>query len=225
MMIGWLQRFDIYRKVPKDLSESTPAGSITTWAAILISTLLFITELGLYLTPETYSHTFVDSFASDATMPIHVNITLPSLPCAIVSLDAQDIMGTHQVDLSGHSLYKQRLHSNGIPRMSVAPLLQSTISREQAKEQVGEGCRVEGSFHVKKVPGNFHISAHAHMDLLPVFFPKHSMNVSHIIHHLSFGPRIDELKGAKTAFAPLNTVSHIVEENHLQSTVSFVNTI
>lgn len=49
---------------------------------------------------------------------------------------------------------------------------------------------VLGFISVKKVPGNFHISAHAHANLLPRLFPAATgafMDVSHRIHALWFG--------------------------------------
>lgn len=39
-----------------------------------------------------------------------------------------------------------------------------------------------------QVPGNFHVSAHAHYELAELYFDsKHPMNCSHHIHHLSYG--------------------------------------
>jgi hypothetical protein len=38
-----------------------------------------------------------------------------------------------------------------------------------------------------QVPGNFHVSAHAHANLIPLFFPNMAMNVTHFVHDLSFG--------------------------------------
>eukprot|EP00240_Pyramimonas_obovata_P001133 CAMPEP_0118942772 /NCGR_PEP_ID=MMETSP1169-20130426/36801_1 /TAXON_ID=36882 /ORGANISM="Pyramimonas obovata, Strain CCMP722" /LENGTH=486 /DNA_ID=CAMNT_0006887843 /DNA_START=217 /DNA_END=1677 /DNA_ORIENTATION=+ len=54
------------------------------------------------------------------------------------------------------------------------------------------GCSVEGFVLVKKVPGNLHISAHSQ---------KHSfnngvMNMTHVVHHLSFGKEISRNKWA-----------------------------
>lgn len=32
-------------------------------------------------------------------LPIHINMTFPSLPCDVVSVDAIDMSGKHEVDL------------------------------------------------------------------------------------------------------------------------------
>jgi len=45
------------------------------------------------------------------------------------------------------------------------------------------GCRLSGELHIDRVPGNFYIRAQSKShDLAP-----HMTNVSHIVHHLSFG--------------------------------------
>ncbi|XP_020272703.1 endoplasmic reticulum-Golgi intermediate compartment protein 3-like [Asparagus officinalis] len=44
----------------------------------------------------------------------------------------------------------------------------------------GEGCRVYGVLDVQRVAGNFHIS---------IFGGASNVNVSHVIHDLSFGPK------------------------------------
>ena len=52
------------------------------------------------------------------------------------------------------------------------------------------GCHLYGSFYIKKVPGDFHISSHNMMDNLPMLFMmlgKKFYDLSHHINHLSFG--------------------------------------
>lgn len=52
------------------------------------------------------------------------------------------------------------------------------------------GCRLMGSFTVKEVPGNFHISSHAYQNIfarLMIDQEIKTLDVSHIIHELYFG--------------------------------------
>lgn len=106
-------------------------------------------------------------------------------------------MGSHVVDVGGE-LHKTRLLADGT--VSDAP-----VSGGRPEEQRGEGCRVNGHMIVKRVPGNFHISCHSHADLLHVFFGSERMNVSHEIHHLSFGDEV--IVDAARASNPLNGVA------------------
>ena len=63
---------------------------------------------------------------------------------------------------------------------------------EQVKEAFNNkyGCRLVGSFTVKEVPGNFHISCHAyynHYMQIKLGGIAQNLNMSHIIHKLYFG--------------------------------------
>ncbi|KAA3464455.1 endoplasmic reticulum-Golgi intermediate compartment protein 3-like isoform X5 [Gossypium australe] len=46
------------------------------------------------------------------TLPIHINMTFPSLPCDVASVDAIDLSGKHEVDLDTN-IWKLRLNSHG----------------------------------------------------------------------------------------------------------------
>ena len=45
-------RFDIYRKVPKDLTQPTLTGACISISSVLFITYLFLSELFLFLTHE-----------------------------------------------------------------------------------------------------------------------------------------------------------------------------
>jgi len=151
------------------------------------------------------------------------------MPCAVVSVDAQDIMGSHILDVGGQ-LHKTRLAADGTPKAPpvVAPKLAIPDNHEQVrpasyathanldelKEQIGEGCNVHGTMIVKKVPGNFHISCHAHSELVPIFFPHKSMNVSHFVHDLSFGEQTHHLLDVEEAnINPLKNAYKIASDD------------
>ena len=38
-------------------------------------------------------------WAGGELLPSHLNLTFPSLPCAVLSLDALDMSGKHEVDI------------------------------------------------------------------------------------------------------------------------------
>ena len=43
---------------------------------------------------------------------VNIDITFYSMPCAMLSMDLQDVVGSHSMDLSGQ-VYKRRLDKNG----------------------------------------------------------------------------------------------------------------
>ncbi len=60
--------------------------------------LLFITELTSYMQVEVTSDMYVDDQKQDSKkLQVSFNITIHSLPCGAVSVDAQDILGNHAV--------------------------------------------------------------------------------------------------------------------------------
>ncbi len=69
---------------------------------------LCLTEISKYLSVETKSDMLVDISHHDDRLNINVDIVFPRMPCEIISLDVQDVMGTHIVDVAGQ-LYKKRL--------------------------------------------------------------------------------------------------------------------
>jgi hypothetical protein len=161
--------------------------------------LLFIGEFYSFLQVEHLSHVYVnaprDTGNTHAEIIINMNVTFPKLPCAIVSVDAQDVMGSHVLDVGGE-LHKTRLDSN-MKVKTASNGMELPVENTKPEEMIGEGCNLHGHMIVKRVPGNWHISAHAHAELLGKFFPDNVMNVSHIIHSVGFGDEaaMQELQG------------------------------
>jgi hypothetical protein len=54
----------------------------------------------------------VDISHHDDRLNINIDIEFPRMPCDILSLDVQDVMGTHVVDIAG-SLFKKKISKNG----------------------------------------------------------------------------------------------------------------
>lgn len=199
-----LKKLDVYRKVPADLTEPTLSGAIVSIVAASFMVLLFFSELSEYLRITTQSEMFVDVNRGGEKLTINIDVTFPSFPCGIMSLDAQDIIGTHIVNVEG-SMKKQRLGPDGENLGDAEALVgEAKFEIEAAKRQLErkEGCRLHGFIRVNKVPGNFHISSHAYHEHI------HSvtggnlgrLDLSHKIAHLSFGDNAD-LSSIRTSFS------------------------
>jgi len=206
--ISKLKKLDVYRDIPKDLTEQTLTGAAVSVVAALLMAYLFLSEFFAFLTPEISHEMFVDS-AVDARgtnhmLQINLNITVPKIPCAVVSVDAQDVMGSHVVDVGG-KLHKVRLAKDGSPKRGVNGQ-PAQVEGGPPEEQVGEGCNIAGTMIVKRVPGNFHVSAHAHAHLMGIYFSNEAMNVSHIVHDLFFGETSELVSIESAEFNPLSGV-------------------
>ncbi|CAL1544392.1 unnamed protein product [Lymnaea stagnalis] len=171
-----IRRFDIYRKVPKDLTQPTLTGALISICSCLFMTFLFISELRDYLTVDVQSVLSVeDPVKHSEKIPVFINLTLPNMPCEYIGLDIQDDMGRHEVG------FRDNTHKDPV---------------NEAK-----GCRFESHFLINKVvPGNFHISTHSSHS------QPDNPDMTHIVHKLRFGMDLEEGKNVKGSFNPLENV-------------------
>lgn len=130
-----VRRLDIYRKVPKDLTQPTTTGAVISIGCVTFMLFLFTSELMHFLSGQVVSELFVDNPAdSTERIPVYIKVNLPRLKCDYVGLDIQDDMGRHEVGF-----------------------VENTV-----KTPLGEdGCIFEANFLVNRVPGNFHVSTHS----------------------------------------------------------------
>ncbi|XP_062591964.1 endoplasmic reticulum-Golgi intermediate compartment protein 1-like [Saccostrea cucullata] len=131
-----IRRFDVYRKVPKDLTQPTLTGACISICSVLFILFLFFSELSLFISHDVVSElTVEDPVKHSEKIPVFINLTLPKLNCKYLGLDIQDDMGRHEVGFQDNT---QKFDVNG-----------------------GTGCRMESHFLINKVPGNFHVSTHS----------------------------------------------------------------
>ncbi|BBG99854.1 hypothetical protein PRUPE_3G191500 [Prunus persica] len=218
-----LKSLDAFPRAEEHLLQKTQTGAVVSVVGLLIMATLFVHELRYYLTTYTVHQMSVDLKRGE-TLPIHINITFPSLPCDVLSVDAIDMSGKHEVDLDTN-IWKLRLNSYG--HIIGTEYLSDLVEREhshkhddskdhhedkdqeihlqgafdQAAEDLikrvkhaianGEGCQVFGVLDVQRVAGNFHISVHGLNIFVAqmIFEGSKNVNISHIIHDLSFGPK------------------------------------
>lgn len=215
-----LRALDAFPRAEEHLLQKTKSGAFVSIVGLLIMSILFLHELSYYLNTITVHQMAVDLRRGE-TLPIHINMTFPSLPCDVLSVDAIDMSGKHEVDLDTN-IWKLRLNSDG--HITGTEYLSDLVEKEhkhddhkdhhddsddkthlqgfdqdaqnmikKVKQALanGEGCRVYGVLDVQRVAGNFHISVHGLNIFVAqkIFGGTTHVNVSHIIHDLSFGPK------------------------------------
>jgi hypothetical protein len=180
----------------------------------------------------------VDTNSNSDMLTINVDVVLHKLPCTIVSIDSQDIMGSHSLNLHG-LLTKTKLDKNG---KQIGTLLEAktgdnkkpAIGHEHENERMpdyeevknavlaGEGCRLEGTVQVLRVPGNIHISTHAYGNIVGRLYSEGIFvsDLSHKINHISFGDETD-IKNIKSKFQVgiLNPIDGTEKIDHVDSKV------
>ncbi|GAB2285046.1 hypothetical protein Dimus_019502 [Dionaea muscipula] len=217
-----IKKLDAFPRAEEHLLQKTRSGAVVSLMGLVIMATLFLHELRFYLSTYTVHQMSVDLKRGE-TLPIHINMTFPSLPCDVLSVDAIDMSGKHEVDLDtniwklrlnnyGHIIgteylsdlvEKEHSHSHGDEKdhpddtnhkIHLQGLDQETENMVKKVKQAmanGEGCRVYGVLDVQRVAGNFHISVHGLNVFVAqmIFEGSNHVNVSHMIHDLSFGPK------------------------------------
>lgn len=184
-----LKALDAFPRADDHLLQKTKSGAFVSIVGLVIMATLFLHELSYYLSTNTVHQMAVDLRRGE-TLPIHINMTFPSLPCDVLSVDAIDMSGKHEVDLDTN-IWKLRLNSDG--HITGTEYLSDLVEKEhkhddhkdhhedsdnkthlqgfdqdaenmikKVKQALanGEGCRVYGVLDVQRVAGNFHISVH-----------------------------------------------------------------
>jgi hypothetical protein len=170
---------------------------------------LFTNELSAYVEVKTSTEMSVDLSGGSETLKINIDLTLKKIPCHIISLDVQDIMGTHSHNVQGQ-LLKRRLDKDGKTlgvlsngSNSIVGSTEVMPEYEVVKQSVlnKEGCQLYGNFEVLKVPGNFHVSSQAYGPIIGQLIAEgiYEFDVSHKINHMSFGDE-SHIKHIKTNF-------------------------
>ncbi len=155
----------------------------------------------------------IEPVKGNEKLTINFDITLHEFPCSIVSIDLQDIMGSHSVNVHG-TITKNKLSKEGkvigqevykkakLQNSGESDEIPPSIELVQQEMNDNEGCQIFGYFFVNKVPGNFHISAHAYGHLVQQLAATgyNKFNISHTINHISFGDKVD-LSRIKRSFS------------------------
>ncbi|CAJ0914084.1 unnamed protein product, partial [Mesorhabditis belari] len=130
-----IRRFDIYRKIPKDLTQPTTAGAVISILCVLFITFMLFNDLLAYIKIDVKDEIFVDDPGREGKIDVQINVSFPYIECKYLGVDIQDENGRHEVGFVDQT-----------KRIAILD---------------GNGCRFESEFEINKVPGNFHLSTHS----------------------------------------------------------------
>ena len=91
-----IKRMDIYRKVPKDLTQPTVTGAIVSICCVLFIVFMLGTELMWFVSPDIKSELVVQNSDPTERIPVKINITIPRMKCEFLGIDIQVIVLTIQ---------------------------------------------------------------------------------------------------------------------------------
>ncbi|XP_049812251.1 endoplasmic reticulum-Golgi intermediate compartment protein 3 isoform X1 [Schistocerca nitens] len=112
-IVSTLRKFDAYPKTLDDFRIKTFGGATVTILSGIIMTLLFVSELQAYLSPDISEELFVDT-SRGTKLRINLDIIIPSISCEFLVLDAMDTSGEQHLHIE-HNIYKRRLDKSGNP--------------------------------------------------------------------------------------------------------------
>lgn len=94
-----LSNWDIFRKVPKDLTSATRSGGLLSLFAVLLISAVLTFETWSYLAGETRSKIVLDS-SSEAKLDVNFQVSFYELPCRFASIEAWDYLGKSKLDVT-----------------------------------------------------------------------------------------------------------------------------
>lgn len=108
-----LRGFDAFARstVPDELRRGSASGGVISVVSFLVISILFISELLSFLTPERISHLSVDD-GTASSLTLHIDLDLPYLNCEVLGLDAADASGNAQLEIT-HNVFKTPIDHSG----------------------------------------------------------------------------------------------------------------
>ncbi|CDW72632.1 UNKNOWN [Stylonychia lemnae] len=205
--------FDFYKDLPQDLAEPSVSGatgkfkqSQQTLVSMFVMGLmvaLFISQTYQFMQYQKTSEIMIDVNQGNSKLNINLAIRMHKAPCHVLSLDIVDVTGVHVMDVGG-KLHKHIIDKEGI-YVEHHDTMEDSHEFKQTSQDVNdivneaiesmnneEGCLVEGTVIINKVPGNFHLSTHAFGEVVQrLYMQGRRLDFSHTIQHLSFGNDTD----------------------------------
>ncbi|KAM7389568.1 hypothetical protein PAMP_023535 [Pampus punctatissimus] len=208
------RKFDIYRKVPKDLTQPTYTGAFTSTSH----------KLGCDTLPTTRSCDYM--ILGDSCHINRPHLLISILCCVfILFLFLSELTGFIATEIV-NELYVDDPDKDSGGKIDVSlnislpnlhcDLVGLDIQDEMGRHEVGhidnsmkiplnrgDGCRFEGEFTINKVPGNFHVSTHS------ATAQPQNPDMTHIIHKLVFGEKlqVQKVQGAFNALGGADKLS------------------
>lgn len=159
-----LRSIDFYQAVPSEYSEGTVSGACISMVSIGLLVVLSFLSIINFQAPQVDSDLIIDQKHLAEKLKVTIDIEFPMYPCALLSLDIENILKVHLVNIEDN-LQKIVIPDMAIysdARLNDDQRLQQVI--KQLKEQ--KGCRMKGFFEIDRVPGNFHFSCHGYGNLV-----------------------------------------------------------
>ena len=101
----FLRSFDVYRKIPKDLTQSTSIGGFVSIFAFFALMLLLYLQVNVMFS-STVSTSIVIDHSEDDSFRVNFNMTIPGLSCEFLAVDLKNVIGKNREDIHDNTIHK-----------------------------------------------------------------------------------------------------------------------
>lgn len=210
-----LRKIDMYRKVPRDLTEGSAVGGLVS--AVAVVALLVITFLELRAVTQTRRDTeVVVDRGENELFRINLNVTLPGLSCEFASVNVRNSLGARRDDVADSTLHKFSLDAKSTYVGSATKL------EDPVQEHTYGGTNVDhygNARHALELDPSTFETALLDYEVLLVDFhsPRciHCVKFAPIFEHAAdlvqqrAPPRRDQRKKKSVALATVDCVQHL----------------
>ena len=188
-----MKSFDLFQKVTVDnSSKPTMIGAILSLSAITIMLFVFLKQVNEYFfIPLIQKDTIIfQDDTQESKVLVNLDIIFPNLPCAVISVDQEDLVGHHRLNIED-SLTKIPIDKERTPNSNKFDGRKTQLLRDAITNQ--EGCIVAGNVPISKVQGDIHISHHAYRDIYSYLLESglnEKITLNHKFTLLNFGDQV-----------------------------------
>jgi hypothetical protein len=169
--------------------KSSKLGIILSFILILLLTFLLFREIKNLFTIKIIKEIIVKNNISNSPfLNLNFRIKFYSTPCAILSLDFENLLGKHKMNIKKNIKFYRMSKDSKIIEGEYSPyklkLLEESIT-------LNESCLVEGIYSLEKSPADLHFSYHEYKEIYDNLKENNNnlfnkLNLSHKINKLSF---------------------------------------
>lgn len=187
-----IKSFDLFQKITtKEIIQPTITGALISILGICLIFFLILKETIDYMSPTLKKETLIyqDKLTTEK---IKVNFSMKffDLPCPIISIDQEDTVGAHYVNIIDNI---EKIRFTKENKKIIGNYSPFNLDIVQKSIKNGEACYVNGHITINKAPGDIHFSFHEFRNVWeflverPEYYSK--INLSHKIYSLSFGDK------------------------------------
>ncbi|KAK9865559.1 hypothetical protein WJX84_003935 [Apatococcus fuscideae] len=239
MRVGRISKLSAYARAESHLVQRTGYGGLVTACGCILALILFWAEMHAFFGPTKLRTDLGVDLSREETLKMTFDITFPALPCAVLSLDVQDVSGESGGDTSlaqDGEVHKYRLNPQG-KRIGLSEYIppkrdirfgsfvlarpMEEVNNMNQEMDAHEGCHVLGWLDVRRVAGNFHFTIHGQNFMM---LKKTQQSIQEAIEHRAFNMEQGSLQ-IPTDTTGINVSHHIHNINFGPSFPGMANSL